>query len=313
MATFLIRRLLGLVPVLAVAVVLTFVALQALPGDPVAVMLSDHSADVELAARLRAEYGLDQPLWWQFLTYVLHIAEGDFGLSFRFVHTPVIEVLADGLKVSPVLALAALAVAFPLGAFAGSYAAIHRNRWPDTAVILFLVAGISIPNFALATFLVYLLSIKLGVLPVAGWGSLDRAVLPVTILAIPCAAYLARLARALMLEVLQHDYVRTARAKGMSERVVIWRHAFRNILVPLLTQTGVIFGGLLSTTFVVETIFNIPGLGRLAIQSIFARDYPVAMAIILLFTLFYALINLSVDLICAAIDPRLRAEGAGRP
>src|ERR1700686_1902606 len=235
MATFLIRRLLGLVPVLAAAIVLTFAALQALPGDPVAVMLSDHSADLELAARLRAEYGLDQPLWRQFLTYVLHIASGDFGLSFRFVHTPVIDVLADGLEVSPVLALAALAIAFPLGAFAGGYAAIHRNRWPDTAVIVFLVAGISIPNFALATFLVYVLSIKLGVLPVAGWGSLDRAVLPVMILAIPCAAYLARLARALMLEVLQHDYVLTARAKGMSERVVVWRHAFRNIPVPLLT------------------------------------------------------------------------------
>ena len=308
MASFLVRRLLGLVPVLAVAIVLTFAALQALPGDPVAVMLSDHSADTEAAARLRAEYGLDQPIWRQFLSYVTHVAEGDFGLSFRFVHTPVIDVLADGLKVSPILALAALAVAFPLGAFAGSYAAIHRNRWPDTAVIVFLVAGISIPNFALATFLVYILSIKLGVLPVAGWGSLQQAVLPVLILAVPCAAYLARLARALMLEVLQHDYVRTARAKGMSERVVIWRHAFSNILVPLLTQTGVIFGGLLSTTFVVETIFNIPGLGRLAIQSIFARDYPVAMAIILLFTLFYALINLIVDVLCAAIDPRLRAE-----
>ncbi len=308
MASFLVRRLLGLVPVLAVAIVLTFAALQALPGDPVAVMLSDHSADTEAAARLRAEYGLDQPIWRQFLSYVTHVAEGDFGLSFRFVHTPVIDVLADGLKVSPILALAALAVAFPLGAFAGSYAAIHRNRWPDTAVIVFLVAGISIPNFALATFLVYILSIKLGVLPVAGWGSLQQAVLPVLILAVPCAAYLARLARALMLEVLQHDYVRTARAKGMSERVVIWRHAFSNILVPLLTQTGVIFGGLLSTTFVVETIFNIPGLGRLAIQSIFARDYPVAMAIILLFTLFYAVINLIVDVLCAAIDPRLRVE-----
>jgi ABC-type dipeptide/oligopeptide/nickel transport system permease component len=313
MAMFLLRRLLGLVPVLAVAVVLTFAALQALPGDPVAVMLSDHSADTELAARLRAEYGLDQPLWRQFLIYVAHVAQGNFGLSFRFVHTPVIEVLADGLKVSPVLALAALAVAFPLGAFAGSCAAIYRNRWPDTAVILFLVAGLSIPNFALATFLVYVLSIKLGVLPVAGWGTLDRAVLPVLILAIPSAAYLARLARSFMLEVLQQDYVRTARAKGMSERVVIWRHAFSNTLVPLLTQTGVIFGGLLSTTFVVETIFNIPGLGRLAIQSIFARDYPVAMAIILLFTLFYALINLIVDVLCVAIDPRLRTERVGRP
>ena len=249
MAMFLLRRLLGLVPVLAVAVVLTFAALQALPGDPVAVMLSDHSADTELAARLRAEYGLDQPLWRQFLIYVAHVAQGNFGLSFRFVHTPVIEVLADGLKVSPVLALAALAVAFPLGAFAGSCAAIYRNRWPDTAVILFLVAGLSIPNFALATFLVYVLSIKLGVLPVAGWGTLDRAVLPVLILAIPCAAYLARLARSFMLEVLQQDYVRTARAKGMSERVVIWRHAFSNTLVPLLTQTGVIFGGLLEHHF----------------------------------------------------------------
>src|SRR6266851_1655744 len=133
MTMFLVRRLLGLVPVLAVAIVLTFAALQSLPGDPVAVMLSDHSADVELAARLRAEYGLDQPMWRQFLTYVTHVVEDDFGLSFRFVHTPVIEVLADGLKVSPLLALAALAIAFPLGAFAGSYAAIHRNRWPDTA------------------------------------------------------------------------------------------------------------------------------------------------------------------------------------
>src|SRR6202045_1634020 len=198
MAIFLVRRLLGLVPVLAVAIVLTFAALQALPGDPVAVMLSDHSADAELAARLRAEYGLDQPVWRQFLTYVTQVVEGNFGLSFRFVHTPVIEVIADGLRVSPVLALAALALAFPLGAFAGSCAAIYRNRWPDTAVILFLVAGLSIPNFALATFLVYFLTIKLGVLPVAGWGSFDRAVLPVLILAMPCAAYLARLSRTFM-------------------------------------------------------------------------------------------------------------------
>ena len=302
---FLARRLLGLIPVLATAIILTFAAIQALPGDPVAVMLSNHSADVDLANRLRAEYGLDQPLWRQFLTYVGHVLSGDFGLSFRFVHVPVIDVLSDGLKVSPILAGAALAVAVPLGTIAGSYAAIHRNRWPDHAVILFLVAGISIPNFAMAAFLVYLFSIKLGMLPVAGWGSFDRAILPVLILAIPNAAYIARLSRTFMLEVLQQDYVRTARAKGLPERLVIWRHAFRNTLVPLTTQVGVIFGGLLSTTFVVETIFNIPGLGRMAIQSIFARDYPVAMAIILLFTLFYALINLAVDLLYHAIDPRL--------
>jgi ABC-type dipeptide/oligopeptide/nickel transport system permease component len=174
-----------------------------------------------------------------------------------------------------------------------------------------LVAGLSIPNFAIATLLVYLLSLKLNLLPVAGWGTIGQAVLPVIVLAIPSAAYMARLARTFMLETLQQDFVRTARAKGMSERIVIWRHAFRNTLVPLVTSAGIIFGGLLSNTVVVETIFNIPGLGRLAIDSIFARDYPVAMAVVLLFVLCFALINLLVDVLYAIIDPRIRAGIAG--
>jgi ABC-type dipeptide/oligopeptide/nickel transport system permease component len=312
MGMFLARRLVGLIPVLATAIILTFAAIQALPGDPVAVMLSNHSADLDLASRLRAEYGLDQPLWRQFLAYVGHVLTGDFGLSFRYVHTPVIEVLRDGLTVSPVLAAAALGLAVPLGLVTGCTAALNRNRWPDAVLILVLVAGLSIPNFALAAFFVYLFSIKLGVLPVAGWGSFDRAVLPVAVLAIPYAAQIARLSRTFMLEVLQQDYVRTARAKGLPERLVIWRHAFRNTLIPLFTQIGIIFGGLISTSFVVETIFNIPGLGRMAIQSIFARDYPVAMAIILMFTLFYALINLAVDALYLAVDPRLRSQLTAR-
>ncbi len=198
------------------------------------------------------------------------------------------------------LALAAIAIAFPLGTFAGIVAAIQRNTAVDTAIILVLVAGLSIPNFAVATFLVYIFSIKLSLLPVAGWGTIDRAVLPVVILAIPSAAYIARLSRTFMLEVLQQDYIRTARAKGLGDRVIIARHAFRNTLVPLLTSAGIIFGGLISNTFVVETIFNIPGLGRIAIDSIFARDYPVAMAIVVLFTLFFILINLAVDVAYAA-------------
>ncbi len=306
MIRFLAHRLLALVSVLAVAIVVTFAAIRALPGDPVAVMLSDHSADQVMAARLRADYGLDRPVGVQFLRYVGEIATGRFGLSFRYVRMPVVEVLHDSLVISPVLALAALCVAFPLGAFAGVEAALHRNRLPDTAIILALVAGLSIPNFAVATFLVYLLSVKLNLLPVAGWGSLGQAVLPVLVLAIPSAAYIARLARTFMLEVMQQDFVRTARAKGLRERLVIWRHAFRSTVVPLVTSVGIIFGGLLSNTVVVETIFNIPGLGRLAIDSIFARDYPVAMAVVLLFVLFFAAINLLVDLICALIDPRIR-------
>lgn len=308
MLRFLAGRLLGLLPVLAAALVVTFLAIRALPGDPVAVMLSDHSADKVMAARLRAEYGLDRPLLEQFVTYVWDVLRGDFGLSFRYLHTPVWQVLGDSLVISPILALAALAVALPLGALAGVQAAIHRNRFQDTAIIVVLVAGLSIPNFAVATFLVYLLSVKASLLPVAGWGTLRQAVLPVLVLAIPSAAYIARLTRTFMLEVMQQDFVRTARAKGLQERLVVYRHAFRNTLVPLATSAGIIFGGLLSNTVVVETLFNIPGLGRLAIDSVFARDYPVAMAVVLLFVLFFALINLVVDVTYAIIDPRLRSE-----
>jgi ABC-type dipeptide/oligopeptide/nickel transport system permease component len=302
---------LGLLPVLVTAIVLTFVANQFVPGDPILTLLSDKSGDAALEARLRAEYGLDRPLWRQFVTYVGGIVRGDFGLSFRFASTPVIDVIAPGLLVTPLLAAGALLLAVPLGVALGTFAALRRNSLWDTLVVLGLVAGTSIPNFALAAFLVYLLSVRLGWLPVAGWGGLSQAVLPILLLAIPPTAYVARLSRTYMLEVLQQDYIRTARAKGLSRRLVVYRHALRNTLVPLLTTIGIILGGLLSGTFVVETLFNIPGLGRMAIQAIFARDYPVTMAIVLLFTFFYTGINLVVDLLYGVIDPRIRL-GTGR-
>jgi ABC-type dipeptide/oligopeptide/nickel transport system permease component len=305
------RRVLGLIPVLLTAVVLCFVAIQFVPGDPIMVLLSDHAGDPALEARLRADYGLDRPLLVQFVDYLAGILRGDFGLSFRFANLPVSEVIGTSLAISPILALTALVIALALGLFLGTFAALRRNSAADTAVIVALVAGISIPNFAMAAFLVYLFAIRLGLLPVAGWGSPEQLILPVLVLAIPPMAYIARLTRTYMLEVLQQDYIRTARAKGMRERLVIWRHALRNTLVPLLTTVGIIFGGLLSGTFVVETIFNIPGLGRLAIESIFARDYPVTMAIVLLFTAFYAGINLLVDLLYGVIDPRIRLGGEG--
>jgi ABC-type dipeptide/oligopeptide/nickel transport system permease component len=303
------RRILGLIPVLFTAVVLCFVAIQFVPGDPIMVLLSDQSGDPALEARLRADYGLDRPLVVQFVDYLAGVLRGDFGMSYRFANLPVSEVIGTSLAISPILALSALAIALSLGLVLGTFAALRRNTAADTAVIVVLVAGISIPNFAMAAFLVYLFAIKLALLPVAGWGSARQLVLPVLVLAIPPMAYIARLTRTYMLEVLQQDYIRTARAKGLRERIVIWRHALRNTLVPLLTTVGIIFGGLLSGTFVVETIFNIPGLGRLAIEAIFARDYPVTMAIVLLFTLFYAGINLLIDLLYGVIDPRIRLGG----
>jgi ABC-type dipeptide/oligopeptide/nickel transport system permease component len=308
---YLARRLLALLATVAAAVVLTFVANQFVPGDPVTVMLGDQSANLALADKLRHEYGLDRPWPAQFASYLAGLAVGDMGLSFRFPGTPVAAVIADGLRISPLLAAAALAIAVPLGLSLGVFAALRRNTLADTGTMLVLVAGLSVPNFAMAALAVWLFSIKLGWLPVAGWGAPAQAVLPVALLAIPPAAYIARLARTFMLEVLQQDYIRTARAKGLAERLVVWRHGLRNALLPILTVIGVILGGLITGTFVIEVLFNIPGLGRIAIQSIFARDYPVTMGIVMLFTLFYGLINFAVDVLYGVVDPRVRA-GRGR-
>ena len=314
MLRYTIKRILSLIPVLFVALVLTFTALQFVPGDPILTLLSDQSGNKELENRLRAEYGLDKPVLERFQNYLSGVLKGDFGLSYRFASKPVGEILAPSLKISPVLALSALLIAIPLGIFFGIIQALHRNTWLDSGIILLLVAGISIPNFAMATFLVYFLAIKASLLPVAGWGEVRHIILPMLVLCVPPIAYIARLTRTYMLEILQQDYIRTARAKGLRQRLVIYRHALRNALIPTLTTIGIIFGGLLSGTFIVETMFNIPGLGSLAIESIFARDYPVTMAIVLLFTLFYSVINLLVDTLYAIIDPRVRlgAERADR-
>jgi ABC-type dipeptide/oligopeptide/nickel transport system permease component len=301
-----LRRALGLLPVLLTAVVLTFVANQFVPGDPITTLLSDRSGDAKLEARLRAEYGLDRPLWRQFGTYVAGILRGDFGLSFRYASTPVIEVIAPGLLVSPLLAGGALLIAVPLGVALGTFVALRRNSLWDTAVVLLLVAGTSIPNFAMAAFLVYLLSIRLGWLPVAGWGTLSQMVLPVLLLAIPPTAYLARLSRTYMLEVLQQDYIRTARAKGLRERGVVWVHALRNSLIPLITVAGVQVGYLLGGVVVTEEVFTLPGVGRLILWAVFQRDYPVVQGTILFVSFLFMLSNLVVDLIYAYVDPRIR-------
>jgi ABC-type dipeptide/oligopeptide/nickel transport system permease component len=309
--TYIARRFAELVFVLVAVLILAFAASRLMPGDPIGAMLSDRAGDTALEGRLRAEYGLDAPVLQQFLIYIRGIARGEFGLSYRFVGVPVVEVLGDSLRISPLLALSALLIAAPLGVAAGALAALRHNRWTETSVMAVMIAGISVPNFASAAVLVYLLAVRLNALPVAGWGTLRQAVLPVIVLALQPTAYIARLARTFMLDVLAQDYIRTARAKGMRERIVILRHALPNILVPLLTTIGIIFGTLLTGTFVVEAVFNIPGLGRQAIQAIFARDYPVTIAVILLFTFFYAGINLLVDLLYGVIDPRIRLGARG--
>ena len=312
MLTYSLKRLMSLGIVWAVAVLITFFAVHLVPGDPIVMMLNDQSGNIELESRLRAQYGLDQPLLVQLFDYLKSIADGTFGLSYRYVGTTVFDVIRDGLMITPVLAVLALVCAVPPGIALGVLAATHAGKWIDTLLIVALVIGISIPGFALAVLLVWLFSVELGWLPVAGWGEPVNVVLPLIVLIISPIAVITRLTRTYMLEVLDREYVRTARAKGVRERLVIWRHALGNTLVPLLTSVGIILGGLLSGTFIVETVFNIPGLGRIAIDSILARDYPVTMSIVLLFTAFYTLVNLAVDLLYGFVDPRIRLEGESK-
>lgn len=308
MRSFLINRLASFVAMIAIAIIATFVANRFVPGDPVQVMLGDQSSNHELAARLRADYGLDRPLLEQFLRYVSGLLTGDLGLSFRFPGVPVSDVIGDGLRISPLIGLGALFLALSIGTIVGAIAAVRAGSLVDTALMAIVLLGLSIPSFVLATGLVWLLSVKLGWLPVAGWGTVQQAILPVALVAIGPIAYFARLTRTFLIETLSQDFIRTARGKGLPERVVVLRHALRNALVPLLTVAGVMLGGLITGTIVVENIFNIQGLGRIAVTSIFARDYPVTMGIVLMFTMFYGIINLIVDIAYVYIDPRIRVS-----
>ncbi|SFZ84563.1 peptide/nickel transport system permease protein [Devosia enhydra] len=306
MSQYLARRIASFVAMIAVAVIATFIANRFVPGDPVLVMLGDQSSNLDLAARLRADYGLDLPLHEQFVRYVTGLLRGDLGLSFRFPGVPVGEVIADGLRISPVIGLAALVLSLTLGTLLGAIAAVRAGSLVDTGLMFVVVIGLSVPGFVVATGLVWLLSVRLGWLPVAGWGTPQQAILPIIVAAIGPIAYFARLTRTFLLETLGQDYVRTARAKGVPERGVVLHHALRNATVPLLTVAGIMMGGLITGTIVVENIFNIQGLGRIAVTSIAARDYPVTMGIVLLFTLFYGTINLLVDIAYVLVDPRIR-------
>lgn len=308
MFLYLGRRLSSLFLVWAAVLVVTFIAIRLTPGDPITLLMSDQAGNVQLEAQLRSQYGLDESWPRQFVTYLGSIADGTLGYSYRYAGVPVSNVIAGPLMITPVLGLLAILLAAPIGVAIGVFSAMRANTWADSATAVILVLIISVPSFVIAAVMIYVFSIRLGWLPVAGWGTPKQLIMPVIVLAIHPATVIARLMRTYMLEVLGHDFIRTARAKGMRERLVIWREAFGNTMVPLATTIGLIFGSLISGAIVVETVFNIPGIGRLAINSIMARDYPVIMAVVLISTVFCSLINLAVDMLYGVIDPRIRLE-----
>ena len=304
MLNYVFKRLLGLIPTLLIVAVLVFLFVHLLPGDP-ARLIAGPEADAEVIELVRKQLGLDQPLHVQFWHYMTNVLQGDFGTS-MVSRRPVSEEIASRFMPSLWLTIASMAWAVLFGMTAGIIAVVWRNRWPDRLSMTLAVTGISFPAFALGMLLMQIFSVELGWLPTVGADTWMHYILPSITLGAAVAAVLARFTRASFVDVLSEDYMRTARAKGVSETWVVLKHGLRNAMIPVVTMMGLQFGFLLGGSIVVEKVFNWPGLGRLLVDSVEMRDYPVIQAEVLLFSLEFILINLVVDVLYAAINPAIR-------
>ncbi len=312
MIGFVARRVLAVVPVLFVVAVIVFAILRAVPGDPAAVIAGD-SATPEQVAALREKLGLEKPVVTQFAIWLGGVLRGDLGESY-FFRKPVAELIAQRLEPTLALGLAALSIAVSVAVPLGVVAAFRQGTWIDRAVMGLSVAGFSMPVFVLGYLLVWIFSVQLEWLPVQGYARiadglgpfLERLLLPAVTLALVYVALVARITRTSVLEVLNEDYVRTARAKGLRERDVLTRHALRNAAVPILTVVGIGLAVLIGGAVVTESVFAIPGLGRLTVEAVLSRDFPVIQALILLFATGYVFVNLAIDIGYAVLDPRIR-------
>ncbi len=306
MIAYILRRLLMLIPVLFGVVLVSFSLLHLVPGDP-AQILAGEVATAQDIARIRAEYGLDKPLVVQFGHFVWNAARGDFGISIQSRH-PVKELLLQRLTFTLQLSLASILVASTIGLLAGIISSTRQYSVFDTASMLGALFGISMPIFWLGILLILVFAVKLHWLPSGGTGSLRYLVLPAIALGSASAAVIARMTRASMLEVARQDYIRTARATGYAERVVIFRHGLKNAMIPVLTVFGLEFGYMLGGAVLTETVFSLPGIGRLLVEGIFARDYPVVQGAMILVATTFVLVNLLTDVAYAFFDPRIRYE-----
>ncbi len=305
------RRLVSLPFVLLAVTFLTFIVGYLAPGDPI-LNLMGNQRDPVIYERLRAVYGLNLPWFEQYLNYIGGLLQGNFGLSFRYAQRPVIELISGGIGVSVGLGAAALIVSLVIGIPAGLYAALRRNSLGERVLMALMLALFAVPSFVLipmlqwANYQVY--RAGLPALPAAGWGRPEHWVMPVIVLSAANLGLIARITRASMLEVLNEDYIRTAYAKGLPERLVRWRHAFRNALLPIVTVIGPSVAFLVTGAFVVENLFSIPGIGFLSVEAIQQRDYPVIQATTVILAFAVVVVNLVVDLLYTLLDPRVRVD-----
>ncbi|MBM3597919.1 MAG: ABC transporter permease [Alphaproteobacteria bacterium] len=312
MLTFVIRRLGSMAVVMLLVASLVFVIVRVIPGDPAAVMLGDLATAADIA-KLRVALGLDRPIAIQYAIYLKQILTGDFGRSI-FFNQPVVEAMLSRAELTLLLTLMAVTVAMAIGVPIGVVAAVQRGRRLDHAMTAAAMLAASLPSFWIGLTLIHYFSVQLGWFPVAGYGSpgsvlserLRHLVLPALALGIPSSALIMRFTRTSMLDVLGEDYIRTARAKGLPAALVVLKHALRNAAIPILTVIGLTVAVLMGGAIVTETVFALPGVGRMIVQAVLYRDYPVIQGALLVVSAIYVLINLAVDLLYAVVDPRIR-------
>ncbi|MEW6642129.1 MAG: ABC transporter permease [Pseudomonadota bacterium] len=307
-------RLTHAVPILLIIAVLAFLLMQLLPGDP-AVLMAGDGASAEAIQQIRERLQLDRPLWQQLLSWMTHLLSGDLGSSLTLNQT-VLSAVAERLPVSLSLAVVSIIITVPVGILLGVVAAAARDSWIDAAVMAVALLGVSVPSFWIAILSVILFSVTLGWLPSAGYVPLSDGVVPwllallqpAIVLALFQVGFLARMTRSAMLDVLDQDFIRTARAKGVSPMRVLWKHGFRNTLIAVLTVIGYIFSLLIGGSVIVEQVFALPGVGRLVVQAVLARDYPLVQGTLLLFGFIFVLINIATDILYIVVDPRVRYD-----
>ncbi len=307
MLRYAISRILGIIPTLFVIITLAFFIIRLAPGGP---FDEEQALPPEIKANLEAAYGLDQPIWKQYLRYLNGLAHGDFGPSFKFKDFSVTELIAQGLPISLSIGLSAVLLGMLIGVPLGTFAAVKQNTAADYTTMAIVGLGISVPNFVVAPLLQILFGLQWRLLPVAGWesGEIRYLVLPVAALSFGIIAYVGRLTRGSMLEVLRSNYVRTARAKGLPEYLVVWRHALRPALLPVVSWLGPAFAFVVTGSLVVETVFGLPGSGKYLVQGAINRDYSLVMGMIVVYGSLIVVCNLIADLLYGWLDPRVRYD-----
>lgn len=303
MFSYTLKRIFNSLIVLLVIITITFMLMHSIPGGP---FTGEKNIPDAILKNIEARYKLNDPLWKQYIDYIVNLAHFDLGPSFKYPGRTVNDIISESFPVSLTLGMTSIFLAIAVGIPAGIISALRQNKWQDYLTMFLTTLGISVPSFVIATVLIYVFAIKLQLLPAAMWGGVEYIILPTVALAGMPMAFIARLTRSSMLEVLGQDYIKTAKAKGLPEHVIIYRHALKNALIPVITYIGPMAAAILTGSFVVETIFAIPGLGRHFVTSIYNRDYTVILGVTVFYSMLVVGLNMIVDLIYPLLDPRIK-------